>query len=216
MNELERCLLPTAVIDCGNEAILEKAHSLSEGQKDVTEKAKSLFYFVRDKIRYNPYATFYPLEASSILKRRHGFCIQKAILLAALARAAGIPSRLGFATISNRQLPAKLEKIFGTNVIVWHGFAELNIDGEWIKAIPAFDLRMCRENGITPVEFDGKNHGMFHPYDQNGKPHIDYLEQHGSYDDMPLDIIVGEVIQTYGPKYFECWKTGNWDPYLDD
>ena len=167
MSQTEGYLRSTPTIDSETKSIQEKAHSLTEGQGETAEKAKSLFYFVRDKIRYNPYATFYPLEASAILKRRHGFCIQKAILLAALARAAGIPSRLGFATIRNRQLPAKLEKIFGTNVIVWHGFAELNINGEWIKATPAFDLRMCRENGITPVEFDGKNHGMFHPYDQN-------------------------------------------------
>ena len=216
MTRSERYLEPTPAIDCENSSIREKAISLIEGQQGDINKSRSIFYFVRDKVRYNPYASFYPLEASATLKRRHGFCIQKAILLAALARAAGIPSRLGFATIRNPQMSPKLRKIFGTDVIVWHGFTDLYINGAWIKATPAFDLRMCREGGIIPVEFDGKNHGLFHSVDQAGKPHIEYLEQHGSYDDIPLEALIEVVDQAYGPKYFQCWKTGDWDSYFDD
>ena len=38
---------------------------------------------------------------SATLARGYGFCVNKAVLLAALARAVGIPARLGFADVRN-------------------------------------------------------------------------------------------------------------------
>ena len=134
MNELERCLMPTAMIDCEDEAVQEKAHSLIEGQQAAEEKAKSLFYYVRDRVRYNPHVAFFPLRASATLKRRHGFCIQKAVLLAALARAGGIPARVGFACIRNHLTPEWIISLQKSNLFTHHGYAELYINGEWIKA----------------------------------------------------------------------------------
>ena len=205
----------TTSIDCDSKVIQEKSRILTQGQKDIIERARSLFYFTRDEVRYNPYASLYPIEASGTLDRGYGFCIQKAALLAALARAAGIPARLGFIDIRNHHLDSDWQKILGTNVIVYHGFAELNINGKWLKATPAFDLRMCRENGFLPVEFDGHHHGMLHSHTQDGNRHIDYLEPHGSYDDVPLNAIIEGVTRAYGPQFLECWRTGIWDHYLN-
>ena len=73
-----------------------------QNEKENKEKAIKLFYWVRDEIRYDPY-TFSALKrdykATKILERGKGWCVQKAILLTALGRAAGIPSRLHFADI---------------------------------------------------------------------------------------------------------------------
>ena len=201
MDQMEKYLRPTPTIDCDNESIKENAQNLIKGQQQVIDKAKSLFYFVRDEIKYNPYVQFDLLEdyqASKTLERGDGFCIQKAVLLAALARAAGIPARLRHADIRNHLIPDKLMEIMGTNLFAFHGYDELYIEGKWIKATPAFDLKMCQENRIIPVEFDGKGDAIFHSHNLDGKLHIEYIQGHGHYDDLPFDKILDTAIQTYG------------------
>ena len=172
--------------------------------QDWEEKVKSLFYFVRDEIRYNPYLPKYLTEhfrASNTLSRGDGYCVQKAVVLVALARAVGIPARLGFAKIRNNLLPEKLTKWLGGNVLPWHGYAELYIDSKWVKATTAFDLKMCHENRIIPVEFDGEHDATFQPYNLDGKLHIEYLMQRGHYEDVPLDKIRETLVQIFGAVY---------------
>lgn len=145
---------------------------------------------MRDEIKYNPYVPRYLPEhfrASETLVRREGFCIQKAVLLIALSRAIGIPARPRFAIIRNHLLPKKMAEILEGNVLPDHGYAELFLDGKWVKATPAFDLEMCQKNQLTPVEFDGKNDAKFHSHTKDGKLHIEYLFDRGHYEDVPLD-----------------------------
>ena len=185
-------LKPTFFIDCDSSLIKEKAQELTEGREEDLEKAKSLFYFVRDEICYNPYLPKYLREhfrASNILTKGQGYCVQKAVLLVALARAAGISSRLGFAMIRNNLMPHKLYQVMRTDIFPWHGYAELYLKGKWVKATPAFDLRMCQENNIIPVEFDGHSDAMSHLYNRQGKLHIEYLMDRGPFNDVPLDQI---------------------------
>ena len=187
-------LEPTYVIDSNSLSIQEKTRELTKGQVDVTDKARSLFYFVRDEIKYDMYAFKFCLEdfiASYTLAKREGHCVRKAVLLAALARAAKIPSSLGFTSIRNYLLPKKTLEIRGTNVFPFHGYAELYLNGKWIKLTPAFDLDMCEKNRIIPVEFDAEHDAMLHSHNRDGKLHIEYLESLGhNYYDLPFDIIL--------------------------
>jgi transglutaminase-like putative cysteine protease len=204
---MEKYLTPTPVIDCNNPSIKEKTKDLTEGQEDVIEKARSLFYFVRDEIKYNIYVLKSLPEhfrASNTLSKGEGYCVQKAVLLVALARAGGIPAGLGFARLRNNLLPEKMVKWLGTNILPFHGYAELYLRGKWVKSTPAFDLKMCEENRIVPVEFDGKNDAMFHSHNRDGELHIEYLKDLGHYyDDLPLDKLWDALIQTFGSKALE-------------
>jgi transglutaminase-like putative cysteine protease len=187
--KMEKYLQSTFFIDCDNSLIKEKSQQLTEGRRQDVAKAKSLFYFVRDEIRYNPYLPKHlreDFQASNVLSTGEGYCVQKAVLLVALARAAGIPSRLGFAMIRNNLMPHKLYQVMKTSIFPWHGYAELYLKGKWVKATPAFDLKMCEENNIVPVEFDGQSDAKFHLYDREGKLHIEYLMDRGLFDDVPL------------------------------
>ena len=192
---MDNYLKPTAVIDCDAPAIVAKARALTGNPATPREKAVALFYFVRDGVKFNPYADGKRLEynrATAVMERGEGFCYQKAILLAALARAAGIPARLGFADIRNHQLSERfLEKMFGNNVLVYHGWAELFIDGRWMRATPAYDLEMSREKGFVPVEFDGTADARLSTHTQDGQMHIEYIREHGHYDDLPWEEILG-------------------------
>jgi len=198
---MEDYLKPTATIDCDNQLIREKAWSLTEGADDTPGKAKKLFYWVRDEIKYNPLVPleiFESYRASETLQRGEGFCVEKAAVLAALARAVGIPARLHFADIRNHLVSSRLLEIMGTNLFIYHGYTELYVLRKWVKATPAFDLKMCQEHRIIPVEFDGQHHALFHSHNCDEKLHIEYVKDHGHRDDVPVEKIVAAWMQNYG------------------
>ncbi|MBE0480063.1 MAG: transglutaminase domain-containing protein [Dehalococcoidia bacterium] len=191
MEDYLRC---TNLIDYDRPDVGGKANELTRGLETNREKAVALFYFVRDSIRFNPYSPGHLLElnaASAVLGRGHGFCYQKAILLVAMARSSGIPARLGFADIRNHLLSKEFtEMMGGSNILVYHGFAEFLLNGRWVAATPAYDLKLCRDNGYVPVEFDGVNDARLHKHAADGRLHIEYIRDHGHRPDLPWEEIL--------------------------
>jgi transglutaminase-like putative cysteine protease len=194
MTEFEQYLAPTYTMDSAESSIKKKAADLTKGQQTDIDKAKLIFYFVRDRIKYNPYGGIAPFEeykASATLKRGEGYCVQKAVLLAALAKASGIPARLGFVNVRNHLLPKEIiDGLRGDNVMKYHGYALLYLNGKWVKATPSFDINLCREHKFIPVEFDGTTDAIFHRCNQEGKLHMEYVHNHGIYDEVPWDDIL--------------------------
>jgi transglutaminase-like putative cysteine protease len=190
---MDNYLRPTEVIDSDAPPIREKALWLTEGKESDRERAIALYYFVRDSIRHEPYAAGFELTdyiASGTLQKGYGFCTHKSILLVALARAAGIPARIGFADIRDHLLSYKFRKMIGgNNLLIYHGYAELRIDGRWVHASPAVDAEACRQSGFVPVEFDGANDYRDSPVNQKGRKHIEWVQDRGTRDDFPWDEI---------------------------
>ncbi len=211
--DLSEYLRPTRFIDSDNRKIKEKAEELTSG-KDIYEKARSLFYFVRDRIKYTVYVPKLKEEeniASRILEKGKGYCVQKAVLLAALSRASGIPARLRFADIINWRLPEHILKLRkGDRLFVFHGYSELYINGRWVKVAAVFNLDLCIKHAIIPVEFDGKNDALLPEKDFFGNPYIEYIKDRGSYSDLPLDDIIRERkrLQKVADFYEEMIKGG--------
>lgn len=186
-------LQPTEIIDSNHPEIIQKAEELSDSLVTDVEKSIAIFYFVRDQIKYNPFMPRYLPEhfkASATIARKEGFCVQKAVLLTALLRAADIPARLRFATIRNHLLPGKLASLLRGNELPDHGFAELYINGRWVKANASFDLATCRDF-IVPVEFDGEHDALFNTNTRDGRLHIEYVMFRDSYNNnVPVEKIV--------------------------
>lgn len=207
MEGLSRYLKPTYYIDYDSPSVRHTSKEIAASHPE--EAAKSIFNFVRDKILYNPYSPFYRPEhyqASRTLERGEGFCIQKAVLLTALARAHGIPSRLLFADIRNYSVPQKLWGMMKTNLFVFHGYNELFIDGRWIKVTPTFDIGMCKRLNLRPVEFDGHNPATFHSHDLSGRRHIEYVADHGHFADLPFEEIMEGFSRAYTEDMLSRWK----------
>lgn len=172
--------------------------------KDERERAVSLYYAVRDKIRYNPFLDFSKPEvfrASAVLEAGEGFCIGKAALLAACARAAGIEARVGFADVKNHLTTPRLAETMGSDLFVYHGYTELRIEGRWVKATPAFNLALCTRFRVKPLEFDGREDSIFHPFDEDERRHMEYLRDRGVYADVPVDEIQRAFREAY-PKFY--------------
>jgi transglutaminase-like putative cysteine protease len=164
------------------------------------EKAVRLFYAVRDRIRYDPYTVSRQREeyrASRIAGADRAFCIPKALLLAALARGEGIPSRLGFADVRNHLASDQLRARMGTDLFVFHGYAELHLEGSWVKATPAFNQSLCERLGVLPLEWDGTHDAIFHPFDAEGRRHMEYVRDRGTWPDLPFE----EMVQVLGETY---------------
>jgi transglutaminase-like putative cysteine protease len=149
-----------------------------------------LFYAVRDEIRYDPYGVVLTadfLRASSVLARGAGFCVAKAVVLAAGARAVGIPARLGFADVRNHLTTERLRAQMGTDVFAFPGFTELHLDGRWVKATPTFNRSLCDRFGVKPLEFDGAADSLLHPFDTAGQRHMEYIRDRGTHVDVPFE-----------------------------
>jgi transglutaminase-like putative cysteine protease len=199
----EMYLRPTGFVDCDNAAVVAFAKE-SAGSGSETQKAVSLFYAVRDGIRYDPYRidlTEEALRASVVLEKGYGYCVAKALLLAAAARAVGIPSRLRFADIRNHLTPPRLKEVMKTDFFAGHGYTEMFLGNQWVKATPAFNLAMCQKLEIVPVEFDGINDATFPACDAKGNRHIEYLSDYGSFADLPFSMVYDSFRKHY-PMYF--------------
>jgi hypothetical protein len=57
--------------------------------------------------------------------------VPKAAVLAAVARAAGIPARLGYADVRNHMSTERLRQTMKTDVFVWHGLRGSDGVGDW-------------------------------------------------------------------------------------
>lgn len=195
-------LAPGLAVDSDHAEVIAYARRLTTGINDPKAQAVALFYDIRDRFIYDPYNVSMTQEgfrASTCLSQGHGFCINKAILLAAACRVLGIPARLGFADVRNHLTSAKLRAAMGgDNLFVFHGYCEIYLNGAWRKATPAFNLSLCEKAGILPLDFDGENDSIYHPFDKAGNKHMEYVRQRGVYFDMPLEEMRAGVTAVYG------------------
>lgn len=205
-------LQPTACVDSDAPAVRAFTARVTEGAASARERAVRLFYAVRDEIRYDPYGVVLTpeyLRATSVLERGTGFCVAKAVVLAAGARAVGIPARLGFADVRNHLTTERLRAQMETDVFAYHGFTELHLGGRWVKATPTFNRSLCDRFGVKPLEFDGSTDSLLHPFDTTGQRHMEYIRDRGTHVDVPLeDMMV--VFAEYYPGMVDG-RTGEGD-----
>ena len=197
-------LKPTFFLDSDSQEIMDYAECACKGVHTDREKAIRLFYAVRDDIKYDLFGyEINPLymKASNILKKASGYCVSKGAVLTAAARAVGIPARMGFADLINHLNPGKIDELLQTNVFAFHGFAELYIEGRWVKATPAFDRRLCEKFGYYTLEFDGVNDTAYPPYNKKGDRHMEYIHLYGSFPDIPIYDLLDSVKKHY-PHFF--------------
>jgi len=202
-------LAPTAMIDSDHPKVVQKAREETAGCEGSPEaSAVRLYLWVRDRIWYDPYSPFHLPEhyrASNVMARGRGYCVGKAVLLCALGRAVGIPSRLGFATVRNHLATRQLIEFLGSDLFVYHGFTEFHLEGRWVKATPAFNIELCRKHRVEPLAFDGRSDAIFHAYNRENRQFMEYLAFNGSFPDVPLADILSAWRATYGEERVNGW-----------
>ena len=202
-------LLPTSIIDSDNENIIEYANGIINNcGDDPVLKAVKLYRAVRDDIIYDPYTAFQLPEyyrASNVLNKGRGFCVSKASLLCAVARACDLPSRVGFATVRNHLNVDRLVESLGSDLFIYHGYTEFYLNGKWLKSTPAFNKSVCKKNNVEPLEFNGYEDSIFQEYDSENNLFMEYVDYHGVYSDIPVDEIISACRKEYGTEKVDNW-----------
>ena len=192
-------LSATPAIDADHPAVQDFARRHAQGA-DERARAVALALAVRDGFRYDPYRidlSLAGMRASTVLANGYGWCVPKAVLLTAAARAAGIPARLGFADVRNHLSTERMRQTMQTDLFIWHGYTELWLHGAWRKATPAFNLELCQKFGLHPLDFDGVHDSIYHPFDKAGNRHMEYVHERGAFDDLPLARLVADFHARY-------------------
>jgi len=197
MNEF---LEPGPIVDSAHPEIVAFAGGVAGGAATPRDAAVKLYYAVRDGIRYDPYGVKInatELRASNVLRAKRGWCTSKAVVLAAACRARGIPARLGFADVRNHLSTARMRAAMNSDVFYWHGYTSIWIEGHWVKATPAFNVELCQKFRLLPLEFDGSEDSIYHPFDVEGRRHMEYLAYRGEFADVPLEPMLRSFRELY-------------------
>jgi len=191
----------TYYFDYESEAIQALIQDFKGKKLAPKEKARQLYYTIRDGYRYDPYFLSFSKEhyrASYLAKQEKGHCIDKAIVLIACLRGLNIPARIRLAKVKNHIGVERLTEKFGTNVLTPHGMAEVFLDGKWLKITPAFNKELCRLCMVEPLDFDGENDSVFQHFTSNGTQFMEYLEDYGPFEDVPLEFMEANARAHYG------------------
>lgn len=202
----------TRFFDSGSETIRRFTQDSIAGATTDVEKAVRLFYRVRDGWRYDPFSMRLVPDiyiASNVLKAKSAFCLPKANLLIAAARAAGIPAAIGLSDVENHLTTEKLRAFMGgKSRFIHHGYAVLHLDGRWFKAAPAFNIELCEKFYVRPTEFDGKSDAIFQEYDSRNRRHMEYIRDHGTWSDFPFDKVMMDYRAYYPIERLETLDPG--------
>ncbi|MGH0037467.1 MAG: transglutaminase-like domain-containing protein [Myxococcota bacterium] len=147
---LDRYLEDTEIVDWQTPEVHQQAVALTRGLDGERAPIRALFEYVRDQIAHSfdvtpddPRAGVVTCRASQVLRERTGICYAKCHLLAALARARGIPVAFGYQRL-RRDPPGKGFALHGF-VAVWLNDAE-----RWAPLDPRGD----REGVSTVCDLD--------------------------------------------------------------
>jgi transglutaminase-like putative cysteine protease len=203
---IQQAMKPGWFIDSDNVSVQQFAEQHRGEIGDARTMAIALYNAVRDQIYYDPYSIRpdpSSFRASAVLGAGKGHCVGKAVLYAAVLRASDIPARIGFADVRNHLTTPQLRQLMGTDMFYHHGYSEVWLDGRWLKATPAFNLSLCEKFGICPLEFDGTEDSIFHPFDSSGRQHMEYVKDHGPHLDLPYDDMMAVYRRHYPAMFAE-------------
>lgn len=193
-------LNPGRFIDSDAPQVAAYAQDVAGAAGSDVERILLLYVAVRDHIIYDPYVDVSDpdnFRASTVLTRGRGFCIGKAALFTAGARALGIPARVGYADVRNHLTSPRFYDYMKTDIFIWHSYADVYVGGRWVKATPAFDSALCERLNLRPLEFDATADSLLHPFDRAGRRHMEYLKDRGVFADVPFAAIQTDFRRAY-------------------
>src|SRR5688572_2667105 len=114
----ESCLRPNALVQSDDAEVIRIAREVTANVQGDFEKARRLQNWVSQNLEFDLGIALAP--ASEVVRNRRGTCVAYAVLLAALERAAGLPSRvvMGFA--------------YANGIWGGHAWTEAYVDNRWI------------------------------------------------------------------------------------
>jgi len=204
--ELQELIKPTYFFDYESIKFQQYFEKHYNPEKSNFLNLIGFYYIVRDTILYNPYnfkVNRHDYKASNIIDFKKTYCIPKAILFTTIARKLGFPAKIGFADVKNHLSSKRLIEFLQSEIFAFHGYSEIYVYkedptmGKWIKATPAFDKYLCEKFNVHPLDFDGENDSIFHPFDKEGRKFMEYVHERGSFSDFPFEYLIKGLQESY-------------------
>jgi transglutaminase-like putative cysteine protease len=142
--DLNLFLKATRYCDSENREIKAIAKKITKPYKDKKEKAKALFHWVKDKIKFE--FGYWGIKASDVLQKKRGMCTNKANLLIALLRAIKIPAGYGILKVNIKKFYRELmcpsfEKLVSPETV--HIYVGIYLDKKWLRCDPSGDKEIA-------------------------------------------------------------------------
>jgi len=195
------CMDQTYYIDKFHPSILATLKHILDPLTIFTkqERAVQIFSFVQNHITYafraQPNRDDY--KASSILQHGEGFCVQKAILLAALGRAAQIPTAIAICDLVDATLPTYISEKMGGTTLYHHGINAFYLQNRWILADASLSPNVVKKKQYRPIIFDGTKDALHAKTTLTGAPHATYLAWRGLFSDFNFETLMHTFHEEY-------------------
>jgi len=128
--DLKELRAATPWVNTDDPAIRRLAEEAAGGETDPVRLVPRLRAFVTDYVKSKDMSVGFG-SASEVARSRQGDCSEHAVLLAALARACGLPSRGVSGVVHSAEFAGR------RNVFVWHMWTQVYVAGRWVDTDPA-------------------------------------------------------------------------------
>ena len=115
-------------------------------------------------------------RASYVATARRAYCVPKAVLLLAAARASIYSSRLSFAdgtVLQTDTLRARMGSTGDVRLLQLQRTVSSATAGS--RRHRRSSAGLCARFGIAPIDFDGEHDALLHAFDSKGHQHMEYL-----------------------------------------
>jgi transglutaminase-like putative cysteine protease len=128
-------------LDSSDPLIVDLAEKAKGKKKEIAEIAKSLTTFVHGYVASKNFSVGFA-SASEVARSREGDCTEHSILLAAMGRAVGIPSRVATGLVYAKRFQGQRD------VLVYHMWTQFFVDGKWMNYDSALGYEACPADRI--------------------------------------------------------------------
>ena len=139
--DMEEFLESNVYLDSSDPLIEDLAEKAKGKGKGIAEIAKSLTTFVHRYVASKNFSVGFA-SASEVARNREGDCTEHSILLAAMGRAVGIPSRVATGLVYTKRFQDRRD------VLVYHMWTQFFVDGKWINYDSALGYESCPADRI--------------------------------------------------------------------
>ena len=214
--------------DFENPKVATKAAELTLGKHTPLEKIESIFYFVRDGIRFGFSPKWNEVKASEVIDYGLGYCNTKATLFLALSKASGVPARVHYGLIDIRIMQGILPSFSFPFMpkTGGHSWIEVQLEGRWRRIDSYINDKAFYERALTRLKASGRPFGYSVSFVE-GKSSCEFnfgekgfvhmgavVEDHGVWED-PADYFASDkyrpfnAIQTMGYPFLAMLANRN-------
>lgn len=166
VNDMQNYLVTTYMCDHDNPWLLKLAEEIVNGAITPVEKARRIFSYVRDRVRFS--IAYSRSTATQTLKRGYGDCLSKTNAQVALLRSKDIPARFRRVKVESVTLHHLVADFLYKQMppTASHFWPECFLDDRWISCEafldkPLYDGMLKKglitKEQVPTIEWDGKS-----------------------------------------------------------